>query len=267
MMRDGPRVFFQSASSSPFDHDALALFNRASVMPDDTRKNLINDFVVGIKDDLSILNLSDAFDCLWFLAAHDQQFSSLNWVENDHNLTEVLSPAWTLDRGFQGNGSTSYLRTDFIPSTDAVNYTLDNAGFGAYSRTEGQQTTVEIGVTSSGTGSNSLFRIAGDLSGSRVNNPNAELLSNTSGTKLISLERTASTGFQIFRDGSSLGTTSQTSTTLPTLEFYILAFNNVGTAGFFSTRELSMGYIAKAGIQTDLKNRTNTYLTALGAAV
>lgn len=55
-------------------------------------------------------------------------FATLNWKNpNANQSTLVSSPTFVNNGGFQGNGTSSYIDTNFNPSTQGVNYTLNNA--------------------------------------------------------------------------------------------------------------------------------------------
>lgn len=55
-------------------------------------------------------------------------FATLNWKNpNANQSTLVSSPTFVSNGGFTGNGASSYIDTNFNPSTQGVNYTLNNA--------------------------------------------------------------------------------------------------------------------------------------------
>lgn len=55
-------------------------------------------------------------------------FATLNWKNpNANQSTLVSSPTFVNNGGFQGNGTSSYIDTNFNPSTQGVNYTLNSA--------------------------------------------------------------------------------------------------------------------------------------------
>ena len=79
---------------------------------------------------------------LWVTAAADAQAGRQNWVQDAYNLTTVKSPTFTADRGYQGNGTTSYLWTGTIDpsvpvevvrieSTECDKCEADDGGFGS----------------------------------------------------------------------------------------------------------------------------------------
>ena len=112
-------------SEKGFEPETIALLSRMSTTPDITRRNIINDLIKGLKDD-GIWNL---LDVLVINAAHSAQAGILNWINSSHTSTLVNAPTFTLNQGFTGNGSTSYIDTEYNPSTEAVNFTQNNAIF------------------------------------------------------------------------------------------------------------------------------------------
>ena len=51
---------------------------------------------------------------LWLLAAHDAQAGRLNWIGAANDLSVGGSPAFTADRGYQGDGSAAYLASGYL---------------------------------------------------------------------------------------------------------------------------------------------------------
>ncbi len=59
----------------------------------------------------------------------------LNWRNpGTYNGTAINSPAFTSLQGFTGDGSTSYINTNFNPAVDGVNFAQNSASFGVYVR-------------------------------------------------------------------------------------------------------------------------------------
>jgi hypothetical protein len=97
-------------------------------------KTKLNNFIKSLKAGLSITDLDDAFDCMYILAGETAESSLKNLVKNAHHCTAVNSPTFTALEGFVG-GVGKHLNTNYTPSTEGVNYTLNNASMGRYSRT------------------------------------------------------------------------------------------------------------------------------------
>lgn len=113
-----------------YDADASALFARMTVQPDDTRKALINERIIAAK----AMSWWAKIDAIWVHAAHAQQAARLNWKESRYDCLPVNNPGFEVDRGYRGNGSTSYLDTQFNPVVAVgAHFVQDSAAFGVRS--------------------------------------------------------------------------------------------------------------------------------------
>jgi hypothetical protein len=90
------------------------------------QNNLLKELIAaGIWDKLDV----------FYLFAQDGQaeFGTLNWkAPLLYQSTLVNSPTFTSNKGFAGNGSSSYINTNFNPSTGGVNYVRNNASVVLY---------------------------------------------------------------------------------------------------------------------------------------
>lgn len=84
--------------------EAVSLFARMATQPDATRLALIDATIRS----LIAGGVWAKLDSLYVMAAHDSQAARLNWVANE-SLTAYNSPAFTVDRGFKGDGASAYL--------------------------------------------------------------------------------------------------------------------------------------------------------------
>jgi len=251
-----------------YDVDAKALFARMTTAPTSTRKRLISNLIRALK----VAGVYDKLDVLYVLAAHDGQAARLNWKADAYNLTAVNSPTFTADRGYAGDGATTNLTTGWIPSSNGVNFVQDSASFGIWSRTaRAAASAAQLGGNGAAGGKVNLFtRFSGDLAFARVNeNPEGGSVSNASSDGFISADRAAAGARKTYRNGSSLGSTSQSSTTVPTVEMYLSSVNNNGTPATRSTDQLAAaffgGSLGDAG-HSAFYTALNTYMTAVGAA-
>src|ERR1700739_558485 len=76
------------------------------------------------------------FDGLWIFATPTgcQTNAKINIVNPTSTLiTEVNSPTWTANQGYNGNGTSSYLNLNYNPSS-GTNFTSNSNSFGTYSR-------------------------------------------------------------------------------------------------------------------------------------
>lgn len=73
----------------------------------------------------------DTFRC--FATDGDSNFACLNWKNPLlYQSTKVNAPVFTANKGFAGNGSSSYLSSSFNPFLNGVNYVKDNASATCY---------------------------------------------------------------------------------------------------------------------------------------
>lgn len=253
-----------------YDADAIAIFNAFTTPPTDARKTLINNFVVYLK---GTGDWAKIVTC-WGMAAETQQAGQINWKSPaTFTLTLVNSPTFTADEGFNSNGTTSYINTNWIASTHGAGvYLQDDAGITVYTRT-------------SGTGSGNLFGVIGAANVksigftpkftdnnlySRFNNVNTIFYSaaNATSEALYTMLRTSSTDLTVYRNSVSLGLQSKTSDGLPTLNLYLLCANNNGTAQLFTTKQASFVIIHSGSISVaNLQTAIETYMDGIGKGI
>jgi len=221
-----PTISAEDAPSEPVYHSkAVDLFNSMTVQPTPALKQLISDTIDGLITD----GVFDKADCLYVRGVHTAQAACLNWVKRAHDSTLVNSPTFTPKVGFKGDGSTKYIRTNYILSSHKVNYD-------AYSNT------VSFSYASY------PVSVGGYTLGVRVDSPRFWLMSiiNTNGptysyinfdnnylywpftwapNSIASYSRISATQVSAYYNGSFIGTTGslQASTSYPALSIFELA--------------------------------------------
>lgn len=219
-------------------------------------------------------------DVLWFPAAHSSQAGRLNWkTPGTFTLTEVNSPTFTVDRGYAGNGTTSYLDTGFILATHSVQATATAACAGVY--LNGGTTTPASGAVNLGVNdfTNSTILPRGTSSGGtgmrgRINSTTTNDLSGTltSPMGLYVLDRPSNTTLNGYDEGVLNGTVAQSSAALPvTYSVYLGANNSLGPGpSNFSDNRIAaafMGGSLTAAQHAALYRITQNHLASMGAAV
>jgi hypothetical protein len=271
-----PVTFIQSgrfaASYSYTNAEAATLVAAMSSAPDDTRKGAIDTCIGAIKT----AGVWTKLDCLWLWAGHDSQAGLLDWKRLS-DATAVNSPTFTTDRGFTGDGSTSYINTNFTLSTDGVNYTQNSACMGAYINggTDALSTTANsIGVSASGGTLNARiepWRSVTPGSGARARiNDNTATTVGTVTTRfgLTAVNRSGASAVQIYRNGSSIGSSTAASGSLPNIDVYTLGFNSGGSLGGASDNRFAAAFVGASLSGTehaDLFTAIEAYLDAIGA--
>lgn len=257
-------------SGAGFDPEASALFARMIPEPDAARKTVINDFIVGLRDDLGISSLSGAFDCLYFFAAHAQQPGRLNWAKDDHNIIEVNAPTWTEDEGYTGNGINTYLDLDYIQSVDSVVATLDSTSYGVYSRTDSADNGYEIGAQDLSNFTEMRIRRATSAFECWNNQSSSSpvTIASPDSLGLFVSRRDDSGNVECFKNGTEEVTGARASGALTTVDMVMLAVNNNGVPIFFNSKQMSFGYIGNGTMSMlDLFTRVEAYMDALGKGV
>jgi len=243
-----------------YDSDAVTYFNAMSVAPDATRKGLLNDLITGLKTD----GIWTKLDALYVMAAHDAQAARVNAKTPSNVASAVNSPTFTTDRGYAGNASTSYIDTNWNPSTAGGNFAQNSASMGVWSRTNSNTASwLDIG-----NGSNCRFNSRSSsgsdaLRGQINNTTNANYGTNASSIAFYSLVRSSSTAVTGYRNSSVSGSGTQTSTSVTNANVFIGR-----VASDYSGREYAAAFIGGALDGTDISNlhsRLSTYLTAVGA--
>jgi hypothetical protein len=189
--------------------------------------------------------------------------SRINWKNpGTFNLAAVNSP--THGNGYwQGDGSSSRLRTGYTPSTHGVKYLQDDASLWMWSLTSDLLTIVDIGNSQLSPFSLVWCRFTGDIVIGRVNNStNVVGSSITDGSGLICVQRRGAIDARIFKNGTQLGTNATASVGRPTQEQWICGANNAS----FSTRKTCFAAwgASQAGRESAIHSRWQTVFSAAG---
>lgn len=245
-----------SEGGASYEAEASALFARMTTPPSGIRKSQINTLIRALKTG----GIWAKLDCLWLMAAADAQAARLNWIADLYNLTAVSSPTFTADRGYQGDGSSSYLDTGAAPSA-LTKFLQDDASLAVWCRTNGNG----LGIGRGTSGAPTLIN-PNNAGTSLLGRLNGQVVSVLTGTSqgLTLAQRTTSNDGEGFRNGVSLGTGTGASTAKDTVA---LRIGNVGLA--FSNEQFAVALIGaslSSAQNLALYNALNTYLTAIGAA-
>jgi len=244
-------------ASGGLDADAAAYIAAMTTPPDSARQTLINNLITGLKSD----GVWSVLDALYLHAAHDMQAGRLNARVPANAASAVNSPSFTTNRGFTGDGSTSYLSTGINPSTAGGNYSRDSASLFVWSLSNITNTGADIGGTISNS-INSRSSTAGALRGG-VNNAAATVATLGNSLGLSTLSRTSSTNVDGYRDSDFVGAQTVASVAIPNATIDILR-----AATLFSTRQIAVsgfgGSLTAANVAA-LHGRLSAYLTAIGA--
>jgi hypothetical protein len=245
--------------------ETTTLTGAMSVFPTELRVGAINALIAWLK----ATHVFELLDGLWVLAAHDAQAARLNWVARTFDLTAINAPTFTIDRGYTGDGSTSYLTTAFNPTTaPSPKFVLDSATVGVWSRTDYQvgASAYDIGWNDGAYATFASFSSAANVFRGAINtNALADYGANLSTEAHWTLTRTASALTQAFVNGAQHGTDNTgASVAIPNSNLRILSSD----AANFSPRQIAAAYIGSgltAANIADLHTGLQNYMTAVGA--
>lgn len=170
-------------------------------------------------------------------------FATLNWKNpNANQSTLVSSPTFVNNGGFQGNGTSSYIDTNFNPATQGVQYTLNNAS--RYFFTHAISGTGRFDGNST-TGVNSILRTNSTFQ--RINNGSGNLATGFDFTATVntkSIHRTSSVDVTLYNSTTGF-TTTQTSSTVQSANQFVLRSGTVYAAHTCAAYAMGASMIAE----------------------
>ena len=242
-----------------FDADYQSVLDYATAqgytLPSGGQQTLQNDLVVALKA-AGVWSKLDTFG-VWATDG-DSDFALIDWKRLT-DYTAVNSPTFTTNQGFQGNGTSAYINSNFNILNDSVNMLVDDASLGAYVFT----------ATTTG------FEILGtDDSVNRVRNSstvlqrvlaasNASTNIDFSGTGLMSGYKNSLSNWTFYKDNVQKFNGSFTSGNKTAFQnLYFLTHNGINS---FSNAELSVvfGGASLDSEHTDFYNSINSYISSL----
>lgn len=254
-----------TVSAGPsYDADALSLFAAMTVQPNDTDKGLYNDFIVGLKAD----GVWARPGWITIFAAHDAQAARLNIKAPSKSYSAANSPAFTVNRGFSGDGVSSYLTMGEALTADG-NYALDNSSAGVWCNLQGSATGLRPQFGKIGSGNPATIIRGHDTAGS-----NESYVMNDATASVARASTGSRTGFRVvsrpsagvkrsYFNGVPTSNLAVSATGISATAHGILRHDNIYTddriAAAFSGAALSDAEVEA------LYNRLNTFLTAKGA--
>jgi hypothetical protein len=191
----------------------------------------------------------------------------INWINpGTFNADNVSATSWTTLEGYTGDGVADYISTNWIPNTDAINFTLDDATAGVYCRANiAAEDKSVIGNTGSGAGSTMLRPLTGTLTSARINSSGAIGKNNTYSYGLFAITRRADNDIELYRNGASLGTDIDASDGLSSTEMCVLRWSTE-----YSTNQVAVVFFMD-GISDEEATAINTiietYMDAFGKGV
>lgn len=239
----------------PHDPDYELLLSRMAVQPDPELATRIETLIVDLKNE----GIWDKLDSLYIpKGLHTSQAGCLDWKRSDKSALLQDGANWSRGAGFEGNGTSAYVDTQFNPATDGILFTLNDFGVGVVlsepNPAAGQHSLT--GTNASGNNSNlymvvsSNYQITGYPASTTIFSTASALATASS---QIHLNRTSSTNVEVFINGvSAYNTGGNTVISLPSYNFYILSVNNGGVVYTPGLLKVGMWYAGASLIADEL---------------
>lgn len=251
-----------------YNEDAMTYWGGYADLITPARRKLDSELFVTLEAN----GLLSGFDGLWVFAHEIQGLAYRNLIKRAHDCTAVNAPTWTANQGSQGNGSSSYLNTNYRPNTHKVNLSLNSGSIFVYIRTGTNANTVDIG---SQTGASSqrldiLGRTTSNTSGGSVNQSIGQAFASAAVTGLLAATRTASNVFTIIKNGAVIGSNATASSGINDKDVYVHARNSGTAPELFSARQIAIAGVGRGFSNAEhatLFTVLEAYLDSFGAGV
>jgi hypothetical protein len=229
-------------------------------------------FIEALKTGLSITNLSDTFDVMYIFAGETEESSLKNLVKNANHCTAVNAPTFTALEGFTGDGLSSYIDSNYNPSTVGNKFTLNDASIGIYIRTNNglySTNVYNIGVRDTsyvyimGERSNGLMRAT--INSTTYNQP--PFVGNVGLASYVRYGATSSYGYGNKTQSPEY---TEASTSIPNGNVFILASSSGSNPAFYSKEQHSFAFAGKSITSAQINNIVDAieaYMDANGKGV
>lgn len=266
-LRTRPGLIYTYSQAMFGDDDANAFILAASIT-NDTQKIAINTLVL----DLKAYGLWSKIKAIYPFVGGTA--SSHRWNLRDPRSVNgafylEFFGGWThASTGATPNGSTAYADTFYNQTSE--NDSLNSAHLSYYSRTNSNNTEVEIGVQSPSLNYNLLeIRTAG-ITYPLINQSGLTSVADANSIGYYIGNRQSSNDIDLWKNGVKIinGTTSSNS--LPNGKIYIGAMNTNNTATFYTTKECAFATIGTGLTDTEAANlytAVQAFQTTLGRQV
>jgi hypothetical protein len=266
---------FQNTQGITYDSNAQAFFTAAGIT-DTTQKNAVNQLVLDLKSN----SLWNNMFIIYPFVGGTSTTTSYNLKDtNDFRITWNGGVTFA-STGVVSNGTSGYGDTGWNPKTYSASFPsiVNSLSLSVYSRTNSTNDGEEYGVAS---GQPAIQMLAKRTNGNAIfdnyNSTNGRIQTAvTNSLGLFTSSREYVNYFGAYRNSSQVGsylTTSQTTANITTTLNYklaVLAQNNAGSIGSYSTRELAWMHVGYGLTSTQvgtLYTIVQAYQTALSRNV
>lgn len=198
--------------------------------------------------------------------AFTHKFNFMDARDLDAAYRLQFNGGWTHSAtGALPNGVNAYARTFFTPSILEQN----SFSLGYYSRTNSSAVEVDMGCTD-GSAQSFLEINTGGTTYGAINNLSPFSFTDTDSLGSYIISRSSVNSIKLIKNNLERASNTAASTTFPTREIYLGAYNNNGVPAFYSTKECASAFIGSGLSDSEaivLSGLINTLQTALGRNV
>jgi hypothetical protein len=234
-------------------------FNRLATLPSSAHQLLYANLIDGLVAD-GVWSLLDEL-CV---AGADAATQLTNLVNGTYTIFGNGS-AFTIDKGFTPNGTTSYVNSGYNLSTGSL-FTQNSGCFGAWQLTaSGADGGSQICRTSADNSDFIYGQFTGNLMIGNVNNSGANISgANVSQAGCFAANRSSSSAMQIYANGALIASSNSSSSTTPENANLLFGFG-VALASNWIYAAWFIGGSLNSIQQTALYTRLQTFLSGIGA--
>jgi hypothetical protein len=182
----------------------------------------------------------------------------------------VVNGSVTVDNyGLTGDGSTGFVDTFWVPSTDGVKYALTDASLGVYVGNNSNTNSYEAGANN---GSNDTIigaRSSGVATFGNNVGASAATVATANSMGLFVASRISSTVQNGYKNGNLIvNDTANNSAASKTLrKLYVCAYNSNTVASFFSNKRIQCVFAGNSSVKPSIYNIIQNYMSLRGIAV
>ena len=194
----------------------------------------------------------------------------INWINpGTGDASLVGGVTFTANEGITPNGSTTYSNTNYNPSSDAVQYTLNSCSIGCYIRNDIQSGGTVFGARDA-TARTVLYpyHTSGDQTFEYINNTSVKNTAVSDSQGMYIITRTASDVHTTYKNGSG-SSGGQVSNAIPNAVFFVGGTNNSGLSDE-GTWQVACWFAGGGLTESDanvITNAVETYLDYMGKGV
>jgi hypothetical protein len=224
---------------SGMDADYKAILDYATTqgytLPSASQQLLQEQLLIDLKD-AGIWSKLDTFAV--FATDGDSDFALIDWKRLT-DYTAVNSPTFTTNVGFQGNGTSSYIDSNYNASTSGVNYLQNDWSFGWYMATRDALVGTEIAFGAAKSGDANWVRYSAKRFYYNLSSQQA-YSGLTIGSNQMVIANASSTNLTLYANGSLTDNLSNINTKNPANTNFLAFYQTFATG--YSDPELGMVY-------------------------